>query len=461
MYTVVSRLTFLVSRYKTEQMETYNTEDTANSSRTRILIVDDREDNLLSIETILENENYEIVKALSGKAALKILLHQHDFTLILMDVQMPDMNGFETASLIYQREKLKHIPIIFITAHNYNDEHVFEGYKVGAIDYIYKPINPELLRFKVGVFAEMYQKNHQLTIQERKLKQMNANLEKEIEERRLSEEKIRLLNQQLLENNKSLKSTIEELDRFAYVASHDLQEPLRKILVFSDKLLSSQQGQIPQDLQLYMEKIVKSSQRMQKLINDLLIFSRQEDGAAGFVKVSLNDLLADVLSDMEVEVEKQGAQITIGPLPMLWASPSQMRQLFQNLISNGIKFRKKDVVPAVSIYCEKANASLLDGPEMFCRIVVEDNGIGFDNRYAEEIFVVFKRLHSFHEYEGTGVGLSICKKIVDRHGGRISAAGTPGQGARFFLDLPVVSTFSKAVSETENVITAGEAGNRV
>src|SRR5829696_11454 len=198
------------------------TDDIQQESTIKILVVDDREDNLFSIETILENENYQIVKAHSGKAALKILLNQHDFTLILMDVQMPDMNGFETANLIYQREKLKHIPIIFITAHNHNDEHVFEGYKIGAVDYIYKPINPELLRFKVGVFAEMYQKNHQLMMHERKLKQANANLKKEVEERKISEEKVRLLNEQLLENNNNLKATIEELDRFAYVASHDL-----------------------------------------------------------------------------------------------------------------------------------------------------------------------------------------------------------------------------------------------
>ncbi|HZH64894.1 MAG TPA: response regulator, partial [Flavisolibacter sp.] len=147
-------------------MEIVNPDNLKSKSPVKILVVDDRDDNLFSIETILEREDYQIVKALSGMAALKILLKQDDFTLILMDVQMPDMNGFETANLIYQREKLKHIPIIFITAHNYNDEHVFEGYKVGAIDYIYKPINAELLRFKVGVFAEMYQKNHQLLVQE-------------------------------------------------------------------------------------------------------------------------------------------------------------------------------------------------------------------------------------------------------------------------------------------------------
>ncbi|MBB1287263.1 response regulator [Flavisolibacter sp. BT320] len=418
-------------------MEAINTDDTTVQDRIKILIVDDREDNLMSIESILENGGYDIVKANSGKAALKILLHQHDFTLILMDVQMPDMNGFETASLIYQREKLNHIPIIFITAHNYNDEHVFEGYKVGAIDYIYKPINPELLRFKVGVFAEMYQKNHQLILQERKLKDMNAKLEREIEVRRNSEEKVKQLNYQLLENNKSLKITIEELDRFAYVASHDLQEPLRKILVFSDKLLTCQKEDISEEMQRYMDKIVKSSQRMQKLINDLLIFSRKDNALPQFEEVDLNDLVSEVLSDMEVEIERRNAVIRMEELPTLWANGSQMRQLFQNLISNGIKFQKKGIQPMVSIYCDQTRASLLDDPKTECCIVIEDNGIGFDDKYAEEIFVVFKRLHSYHEFEGSGVGLSICKKIVDAHNGRISAIGKPEEGARFFLELPL------------------------
>ena len=418
-------------------MESMQMEDAAINSRIKILIVDDREDNLLSIETILENEAYEIVKATSGKAALKILLHQHDFTLILMDVQMPDMNGFETASLIYQREKLKHIPIIFITAHNYNDEHVFEGYKVGAIDYIYKPINPELLRFKVGVFAEMYQKNHQLLLQERKLKEMNAKLEKEIEERRMSEEKVRQLNYQLLDNNKNLKATIEELDRFAYVASHDLQEPLRKILVFSDKLLSIQHLQVTDEMRLYTDKIVKASQRMQKLINDLLIFSRKEDRNSCFEEVDLNTLVTDVLSDMEIEIERRGAKINVGVLPTLWANPSQMRQLFQNLISNGIKFQKAGDTPVVSIYGDNNSASILDGPQTKCCIIIEDNGIGFDEKYADDIFVVFKRLHSYHEYEGSGVGLSICKKIIEAHNGKISANGNPMKGAKFCLELPL------------------------
>src|SRR5689334_25278511 len=143
-------------------MEILKKEDINERSNIKILVVDDREDNLFSIETILERDNYTIVKANSGRAALKILLQQNDFSLILMDVQMPDLNGFETATIIYERDSLKGIPIIFITAQNYNEEYVFKGYKMGAVDYIYKPINPDLLRAKVSVFVELYRKNQEL-----------------------------------------------------------------------------------------------------------------------------------------------------------------------------------------------------------------------------------------------------------------------------------------------------------
>src|SRR6187549_275993 len=151
----------------------------------KILLVDDREDNLLSIETILEPNGYRLVKARSGRDALKILLNEFDFAMILMDVKMPNLNGFETATLIYEREKLKHIPIIFITANNFGDENIFKGYKAGAVDYIYKPINPDLLRAKVAVFVDLYRKTHRLMAQEQKLIAINKNLENEINERKL------------------------------------------------------------------------------------------------------------------------------------------------------------------------------------------------------------------------------------------------------------------------------------
>src|SRR5215471_1477502 len=179
-------------------MEHINGYDLNDKPEIKILVVDDREDNLYSIETIFEKDNYTIVKANSGRAALKILLREHDFSLILMDVQMPDLNGFETATIIYERDKLRDIPIIFITAQNYEEEYVFRGYKMGAVDYIYKPVNPDLLRAKVGVFVELYRKNQQLLLHQKKLITANVALQKEIEERKASEEKVRSLNEQLV-----------------------------------------------------------------------------------------------------------------------------------------------------------------------------------------------------------------------------------------------------------------------
>src|SRR6476620_11253986 len=192
----------------------------------KILLVDDREDNLFSMETILEQDGYELVKANSGRQALKILLKEYDFAMILMDVKMPNLNGFETAALIYEREKLRHIPIIFITANNYGDENIFKGYQAGAVDYIYKPINPVLLRAKVSVFIDLYKKNYRLHVQEQKLRAANESLANEIEVRKESEAQVVKLNHQLMETIEQLKLMNEDLDNFAYIASHDLQEPL-------------------------------------------------------------------------------------------------------------------------------------------------------------------------------------------------------------------------------------------
>jgi signal transduction histidine kinase len=406
----------------------------------KILVVDDRKDNLFSIEAILEKDNYTIMKANSGRAALKILLQEHDFSLILMDVQMPDLNGFETATIIYERDKLRTIPIIFITAHDYGEEYIFKGYKMGGVDYIYKPINPELLRVKVAVFVELYRKNKQLQLQEKKLLEVNRSLQKEIEERKATEEKIRSLNTQLLENNLHLKTVNEELDQFAYVASHDLQEPLRKIMVFSDKIMTKQV--IDEESDKYFKKIISSSKRMQSLINDLLSFSRHSMDSSDFKKTDLNELVKEAMSELEIEIEKSEARIQIDTLPVVWAIPSLMQQLFYNLISNAIKFRKKAVSPIVSIHSELMSPADMSqyvkngSTGNYYKITVSDNGIGFDEKYAEEIFMVFKRLHSYHEYEGTGVGLSICKKIIDKHKGFITANGKVDQGSTFMIGLP-------------------------
>jgi signal transduction histidine kinase len=422
-------------------MERVNGHDLSKKSDDiNILVVDDREDNLFSIEAILEKDNYTIHKANSGRAALKILLQQHDFSLILMDVQMPELNGFETAAIIYERDKLKNIPIIFITAHDYDDDYIFKGYKTGGVDYISKPINPQLLRVKVGVFVELYRKNRQLVQHEKKLIAANKSLQREIEERRASEEKVRLLNAQLVENNAHLKAVNEELDRFAYVASHDLQEPLRKIMVFSDKILMKDNND--KETEKYFKKIITSSERMQMLINDLLSFSRHSASPADFKETDLNVLAKEAISELEIEIENTNAQIYVSELPVLHVIPSLMRQLFYNLLSNAIKFRKKSTDPIVHINAEAASpkdfssrAKANDGRN-FYKISVADNGIGFDPKYADDIFVVFKRLHSYHEFEGSGVGLSICKKIIEKHHGFIKAQSVPGDGSTFMIGLP-------------------------
>lgn len=424
------------------------------SSDIKILVVDDREDNLFSIQSILEKDGYTIVKANSGRAALKVLLNDFDFTLILMDVQMPGMNGIETASLIYEREKLKHIPIIFITANNYDEEFIFRGYQTGGVDYIYKPINPELLRVKVGVFVELYRKTHQLLHHEKKLLAANKKLESEIEERRISEEKIKLLNQQLVEKNAHLKSTIEDLDRFAYVASHDLQEPLRKIIFFSDRIAHKYKDKIDEQLNSDLEKITRSSRRMNLLINDLLQFSRHSVDEKDFTQVELTNLIREVLTDIEIKIENAKAKIELADLPQVWGVPSQLRQLFQNLISNAIKFRKQDNTPVVQIYSEQVNEIQYNSSGepvegKYHKIYICDNGVGFDQKYAEEIFVVFKRLHSYHDFQGTGVGLSICKKIIENHNGFIQAQSKVNEGSTFVICLPVKSekNLTEAVNE--------------
>jgi light-regulated signal transduction histidine kinase (bacteriophytochrome) len=421
----------------------------------KILLVDDREDNLLSIETILESDGYSFVKANSGRQALKILLTEFDFALILMDVKMPNLNGFETAALIYEREKLKHIPIIFITANSYGDENVFKGYRTGAVDYIYKPINPELLRAKVGVFVDLYKKNHRLLAQERKLVAINSSLELEINERKISEQKVKDLNQQLLENIARLESANKELDRFAFMASHDLQEPLRKMLMFSDRLNAKFKDILDDDARNYISKIQNAGKRMKALVEDILTFSKLSMEKDSFVYSDLNQLLKEVLTDMEETIKEKKAKIIVEELPGLYVNPGLIRPLFYNLISNAVKYSKADEPPVVRISSEcpsiNGQAQEQDEENKYCRILVQDNGIGFEQQYSEHIFGMFKRLHLKNKYEGTGIGLALCKKIVEEHNGYISAISKVGEGSTFIVSLPLKQpVLSESVAEGQS-----------
>jgi signal transduction histidine kinase len=400
----------------------------------KILLVDDREDNLLSIETILEQDGYQFVKATSGREALKILLSEFDFALILMDVSMPNLNGFETAALIYEREKLKSIPVIFITAHSYGDENVFKGYRTGAVDYIYKPINPDLLRAKVSVFVELYRKTRTLLAQEQKLIAINRSLENEINERKNSEEKVRALNLQLLQNIDRLEAMNKNLDRFAFMASHDLQEPLRKIRIFNERVATRYKHVLDEEGLQFLNKIESSAERMSRLIEDILTFSKISfDVKKNFVESDLNDLLNDVLSEMDMTMQEKHARVEIQKLPKLKVNPILIRPLFHNLLSNSLKYSKTETCPEIKVYADESESS----ENKYCRIYFQDNGIGFEQKFADEIFVMFRRLHGPTEYEGTGIGLALCKKIVEEHNGFITAKSQLDEGSTFIVSLPL------------------------
>ncbi|RYY49331.1 MAG: hybrid sensor histidine kinase/response regulator [Chitinophagaceae bacterium] len=410
----------------------------------KILLVDDREDNILSMESILAPEGYELVKATSGRQALRTLLNEFDFALILMDVEMPNLNGFETAELIYQREKLKHIPIVFITAHDYGEESMYKGYRSGAVDYLYKPVNPELLRAKVSVFIDLYETNRKLVAQEQKLIAINKSLENEIKERQLSEQKVKELNKELLDNVDHLEGVNRNLDRFAFMSSHDLQEPLRKIRTFSDLLYSTYKTVLDDDGVRYISRIQNAAERMQQLIKDILEFSKVGYDENAFEITDMNVLISEVVDDLASTVSEKEAQIEIGPIPALEVKPGLMRAVFSNLIENALKYAKPAIPPHIKIYAAETeqpplpqNETTHQVPAKYCRIFVEDNGIGFDQKYADQIFEMFVRLHGRSQYEGTGIGLALCKQIIDKHQGYISALSKENSGSTFIVSLPV------------------------
>jgi signal transduction histidine kinase len=254
----------------------------------------------------------------------------------------------------------------------------------------------------------------------------DASLKAEIAERKAAEQKLQELAGRLEASNR-------ELTDFAYVASHDLQEPLRKIQAFGDRLRTKFAATLGETGQDYLARMGDAASRMQTLITDLLSFSRVTTKAQPFLPVDLNEIALGVLSDLEVRIEQTKGRVAVESLPTIDADALQMRQLFQNLIGNALKFNKPGQPPVIHVTGEVRNGSTPPRLEL----VVSDNGIGFDQKYAEKIFVIFQRLHGRGEYEGTGVGLAIVKKIVERHGGSIAASSTPGEGATFRITLPV------------------------
>ncbi len=247
---------------------------------------------------------------------------------------------------------------------------------------------------------------------------------------------------ELKKRQAKLERSNQELQQFASIASHDLQEPLRKIEAFGNRLKSICAHQLGEEGALYLERIQSSTSRMRGLINDLLTYSRVTTKSRPFEPCNLEFIAAEVVSDLQLQVEESGGRVEIGKLPIIDADAMQMRQLLQNLISNAIKFRREEVAPVVKISVQSAaGGPLLAGPAGtagdMCELTVSDNGIGFDMKYVGRIFDIFQRLHSRSEYAGTGIGLATCRKIVERHGGMLQATSEPGKGATFTASLPV------------------------
>lgn len=519
-----------------------------------ILIVDDNAQNIFSLQQLLELHKFRVDSAASGQEALKKIL-QNEYSLIILDVQMPDMDGFEVAEAISGYSKSKDIPIIFLSAINTHKKYIAKGYGSGGVDYVTKPFDPDILLLKVKTFYKLSEQHRRLNEMDKVLraeievrKKVESDLQDRVEELKSTlesipqmafntdetgkiefvnerwvdyshdrkkfpetegvtisecieqairarhqfkqevrikrhdsnefryhllyitpvkkdgnffkwvgiltdiheqkmasevlEQKVEHRTQLLKEANKRLEDSNNELQQFAFVASHDLQEPLRKIQVFSAMVREAAAPEKP-EFKLYLNKISAAAERMRKMITDLLDFARPPELDL-FTKSDLTKIIEEVLTDLEVKVKTLNAKIDVGTLAEIDVVPGQIKQLFQNLILNSLKFSRPESTPEIRITGEFVAANSFTAPPgktgAYYRVSVVDNGIGFDEIYAERIFEIFQRLNQKDAFEGSGIGLSIVKKIIDRHHGLIRANGKKGHGAAFTFILPVHHT---------------------
>jgi len=333
------------------------------------------------------------------------------FDVVLLDLNLPDSYGLETFQRI--RAGAPDVPVIVLTG--IDDENiVLQTAREGAQDILVKGQTDRELLVRTLRYA--------------------------IERNRLQT--------QLKEQAAALETTNRELKQFAYVASHDLQEPLRKILAFGERLTTKYGQDLAEQGRDYVQRMQNAALRMQALIDDLLVYSRVTTRANPFVSVDLGEVVEEVVSDLEVRIERTGGRVLVEQLPAVEADPIQMRQLFQNLIGNALKFHVEEQKPLVEVSAVATDRKDDSGQPILgngqCQIAVRDNGIGIDPKYSDRIFGVFQRLHSRGSYEGTGIGLAICRKIVERHGGTITATSELGSGATFVVALPIQQSMQGA-----------------
>ncbi|CAA9197805.1 hybrid sensor histidine kinase/response regulator [Flavobacterium bizetiae] len=400
-----------------------------------VLIVDDIKANIIALKKTLELHDIDVDTAESGEEALKKIL-KTDYCLIIMDVQMPGLDGFEVVKILSGNKRTKDIPVIFLSALNIEKKYIFKGYETGAVEYITKPVDSDLLMLKVKTFLKLYE-------QQRELKGIKELLSKEIIIRKEAQDnleiKIAERTKELVLKNEELEMKNHELQQFSWVVSHDLNEPIRKIQIFI-KIIKELYLADDAKAVDYVNRTIKSAERMQTLITDLLAYSRLSSQVKPEV-TDLNVVLQEVLSDFDYLIERKNATIKSNELPTIDSIPSQLRQVFQNLIGNALKFSGNSQHPLIEITSELISNKSFESPTSpegkFCRITVKDNGIGFDEIYLDRIFIIFQSLNDRQSYEGTGIGLAIAKKIIEKHNGLITAKSQVGKGASFIIILPL------------------------
>lgn len=360
------------------------------------MIVDDKRENLIALEAILKRLPVQIVKASSGLEALAATL-EHKFALALLDIQMPVMDGYELASILRERKQTASLPFIFISAVYTLDLNVFKGYEQGAFSFITKPLNPDTLIYKVNIFIEKYQ-------QEQSLIQLNRDLG---------------------EKNEELQALNRELEAFTYSVSHDLRAPLRTLNGYSQILKEDFAETIPEEGQKLLGFISQNALKMGRLIDNLLTLSYLGRKELKKRPVDMNLLVQEVVEEQKENIGKH--RFKLGMLPPLSADRELLKQVVVNLVANAIKYSSKKPDPLIEF-----GAFEEEGRTVY---FVKDNGAGFDMAYYDKLFGVFQRLHSSAEFEGTGAGLAIVQRIVQRHGGDIRAEAAPGQGATFYFWL--------------------------
>lgn len=377
-----------------------------------ILIVDDKQANIFALEQMLSHPGRNLISASNGNDALRVALNQ-ELDLIILDVQMPGMDGFEVAQILKSNRRTKATPIIFVTAEMKDQKYAIKGIEEGAIDYLYKPLNPELTEAKVSVLL-------QLQRQRKELVEKNMALEN-------AQKEIKQLYLDLQRNNAQLELTNKELESFSYSVSHDLRAPLRSINGYAQIISDEYAGQFGEEAKRLFGIIQKNALKMGTLIDDLLAFSRMGRKELVRLPVDMNRLVESVIADL-VQATGSQAQIKVHPLLPAYGDPSLLSHVYSNLVSNAIKYSLKKANPEVEIGSYEQ-----DDDHVY---YIKDNGAGFDMNYVHKLFGVFQRLHTQDEFEGTGVGLAIVQRIVVKHGGKVWAEGKTGEGATFYFSLP-------------------------